>query len=155
MIYNLRFKGNLIIFGTPAPEFFVQHVSHFLSYNIKSFIFSNFKERRKWKAYATLKHLFGISACCSWAYLKIKKIDCLVSSILDFRYSSYFVQLNSLFLITFLFEKSLCFCGAETPFPSMKNHQVSEGRRRLFHQEIFDPFSAGEITLKFSKFENS
>ena len=36
-----------------------------------------------------------------------------------------------------------------------KNHQVSEGRRLLLHQEIFDPFSAGEITLIFSKFENS
>ena len=36
-----------------------------------------------------------------------------------------------------------------------KNHQVSEGRRRLFHQEIFDPFSEGEIALKFPKFENS
>ena len=36
-----------------------------------------------------------------------------------------------------------------------KNHQVSEGRRRLFNQEIFDPFSAGEIALKFSKFEIS
>ena len=36
-----------------------------------------------------------------------------------------------------------------------KNHQVSEGRRRLFHQEIFDPFSVGEIALKFPKFENS
>ena len=35
-----------------------------------------------------------------------------------------------------------------------KNHHVSEGRRRLFHQEIFDPFFAGEIALKFSKFEN-
>ena len=31
------------------------------------------------------------------------------------------------------------FRGAETPF----------------HQEIFDPFSAGEIALKFPKFENS
>ena len=36
-----------------------------------------------------------------------------------------------------------------------KNHQVSVGRRRLFHQEIFDPFSEGEIALKFPKFENS
>ena len=35
-----------------------------------------------------------------------------------------------------------------------KNHQVSEGRRRLFRQENFELFSAGEIALKFSKFEN-
>ena len=30
-----------------------------------------------------------------------------------------FLQLNSLFLITFLFEKSLCFWRAETPFSSI------------------------------------
>ena len=49
----------------------------------------------------------------------------------------------------FLLLKSLFFVSI-----FLKNHQVSGGRRRLFHQEIFDPFSAGEIVLKFSKFEN-
>ena len=37
----------------------------------------------------------------------------------------------------------------------LKNHQVSVERRRLFHQEIFEPFSEGEIALKFFKFQNS
>ena len=138
MIYNLRFKVNLSFFGTPPPDFFVQHVSHFLSYNIKSFIFSNFKERRKWKAYATLKHLFGISACCSLSYLKIKKIDCLVSSILDFRYSSYFCIWTHCFWLHF----------------SLINHYVSEGLRHLFRQWKFTKFLRGGDGFSIKKFSS-
>ena len=61
---------------------------------------------------------------------------------LDFQYFWTFwgfLLLKSLFFIIFFW----------------KNHQVSEGWRRLFHQEIFDPFSAGEIALNFFLFENS
>ena len=36
-----------------------------------------------------------------------------------------------------------------------KNHQVSEDRRRLFYQEISEPFSAKKIALKFVKFEKT
>ena len=45
-----------------------------------------------------------------------------------------------------------CFCFH---FFFWKNHQVSEGRRRLFHQEIFELFPRGKSHLIFFKFKNS
>ena len=55
-----------------------------------------------------------------------------------------------------IFELFECFCCWNhcflIPF-FWKNHQVSEGQRRLFHQEIFELFPRGKLLLNFQNLE--